>query len=128
MNFIQRYQPTVSWVSELDRFFDQTYRNPAFTLGPREAFHESDNAWVLRLDLPGYSKEDIKLTMHDHTLQVAAETSADRPFSGKFEGQWRLGEEVDSSNISASLENGVLELSLPKKAQTRNEPTLIEIQ
>lgn len=128
MNFIQRYQPTLSWVSELDRLFDQSFRNPAFTLGPREAFHESDNAWILRLDLPGFRKEDIKLTMNDHTLQVAAESPANRPFSGKFEGQWRLGDEVDAAAIAAHLENGVLELTLPKKPQAVAAPTLIPIQ
>jgi HSP20 family protein len=127
MNFIQRYQPTLSWVSELDRLFDQNFRNPAFTLGPREAFHEADNAWILRLDLPGFRKEDIKLTMNDHTLQVAAESPAERPFSGKFEGQWRLGDEVDASAITARLENGVLELTLPKKPEAIAEPTLIPI-
>lgn len=128
MNFIQRYQPSLTWVSELDRLFDQTLRNPDFTMGPREAFLESDNAWILRLDLPGYSKQEIKLTMNDHTLQVAAETAADQPMGGKFEGQWRLGEEVDASGISARLEDGVLELNLPKKPQAIAEPTLIPIQ
>jgi HSP20 family protein len=127
MNFIQRYQPSLSWVSELDRLFDQTFRNPAFTLSPREAFHEAENAWILRLDLPGFDKQDIKLTMHDHTLQVAAESPADRPFGGKFEGQWRLGQEVDSNGIFAQLENGVLELNLPKKQSTASAPCSIPI-
>ncbi len=128
MNLIQRYQPALSWVNELDRFFDRSILNPASTAGPRESFHESDNAWILRLDLPGFSKPDVTLTVTDRNLQLTAETPAERPFGGKFERQWKLGNDIDATAISARLENGVLELTLPKKPEVVAQPTTIEIQ
>lgn len=128
MNIIQRYQPALSWVNELDRFLDRSLFNPAVPAGPRESFHESDNAWTLRLDLPGFSKTDVTLTVNNRTLQLAAETPPEKPFGGKFERQWKLGDDIDTTAISARLENGVLELTLPKRPDVVVQPTTIEIQ
>jgi HSP20 family protein len=128
MNFIQRYQPAVAWVNEINRFIDRNLVDPPIASGPREVFHESDTAWILRLDLPGFGKPDVKLTVTDRVLQVAAATPAEQPFGGKFERKWNLGDDVDTTNISARLENGVLELTLPKRTPVVPQPTTIEIQ
>lgn len=128
MNLIQRYQPALSWVNEIDRFLDRSLFNPAFQIGPREAFHESDQAWILRLDLPGFNKEDVQLAVTDRNLRLTAETPDDRPFGGKLEREWLLGDDVDVSQIGARLENGVLELTLPKKPQVVAEPQSIEVK
>jgi HSP20 family protein len=128
MNFIQRYQPAVSWVNEINRFIDRNFVESAIAAGPREVFHESDIAWILRLDLPGFSKPDVKLTVTGRVLQVTAETPAGQPFGGKFERNWNLGEDVDTTSISARLENGVLELTLPKRTPVVPQPATIEIQ
>lgn len=121
MNFIQRYQPSLSWIDEIDQFFDRNQernqRLAAQHSGPREAVHESDDSWILRLDLPGYAKADVTLTVDGRVLNLKAETPADKPFGGTTERQWKLGEDVDDSAISANLENGVLELKLPKRAK-----------
>jgi HSP20 family protein len=128
MNLIQRYQPALSWANEFDRFLDRSLFNPAFQVGPREAFHESDEAWILRIDLPGFTKEDVKMTITDRNLQLTAETPGDRPFGGKMEREWLLGEDVDCTGIGARLENGVLELTLPKKPHVTAEPKTIEVK
>lgn len=127
MNFIQRYQPSLSWVDEFDRFFDRSIFNPASQAGPRESVHESDDAWILRLDLPGFAREDVKLTVTDRSLELTAETPDDRPFGGKLERQWKLGQDVNAGAISASLENGVLELKLPKRPKEETASKTIEI-
>jgi HSP20 family protein len=123
MNFTNRYQPTHTWLNEFDILFDRAALNT-----PRETLHETENAWTLRIDLPGYAREDIKLTLTDNILQLTAETAPDAPFGGKFERQWKLGSDVDGANTSARIENGVLELTLPKKPKAVPQPTNIEIQ
>jgi HSP20 family protein len=127
MNFIQRYQPALSWVNELDKFFDRNGFNQSVVSAPRESFHESESAWVLRLDLPGFSKSDIALTVNERVLNLKAETSEDRPLAGKSEHRWKLGSDVDETGITARLENGVLELTLPKRVKPQAEPIKIEI-
>lgn len=127
MNLIHRYQPAFSWTRELDRLLDRSVFSPPVSSGSHEAFYESEKAWILRLDLPGFGKQDINLTVTDRKLQLTAETPADRPFGGKFERQWQLGTDVEVTEISARLENGVLELTLPKKPEVVAQPTTIEI-
>jgi HSP20 family protein len=128
MNFIERYQPDTSWVNELDRFFDRSLWNPDIFQAPREAFYESDDAWILRLDLPGFVREDIQLSMADGFLKLNAETPEDRPFGGKFERQWKLGNSLDATKIGAHLENGVLEVRLAKKAPADSQPIAIDVR
>ena len=117
MNFIQRYQPSLSWLDEIDRFFDRNQSLAERPSAPRESVHESEDAWILRLDLPGFSKTDVALTVTGHVLHLKAETAEDKPFGGTTERQWKLGDDVDASAISANLVNGVLELKLPKRAK-----------
>lgn len=128
MNLNHRYQPAISWVNEINRFMDRSLTEANRLNGPREAFYESDTSWILRLDLPGFSKPDIKLTVVDRALHLSAETKPEQPFGGKFERRWKLGEDVDSTAVSAHLENGVLELILPKRTPVTPQPTTIEIQ
>lgn len=113
MNLIQRNQPDLSWFSELDRFF-----NPGRALADHashpEAIHETPDSWVIRLDVPGFAKADVKLKVEDQHLDLTAETPADRPFSRKIDRRWKLGSRIDTSNIKAKVENGVLEITLPK--------------
>lgn len=127
MNFLHRYQPTVSFFNSFDRLFDRSLTDAAIAAAPREAFHESENAWILRLDLPGFTKDDIALTLDNDILKLTGETPADRPFGGKVERQWKLGENVDGPATTAHLENGVLELTIPKKPKVVVEPTRINI-
>jgi len=128
MNILQRYQPARTWVHEINRLIDRTLAETSFANNPRELFHESDNAWIIRLDLPGFGKPDIAVTVTDRVLHLAAETKPDLPFGGKFTRQWNLGDDIEATAISAKLENGVLELTLPKQTPVISEPTSIEIQ
>lgn len=126
MNFIHRYQPNFSLAQEFNRLLDRG--REAQAPGPREVLHESDQAWILRLDLPGYTKPDVAITLTDRTLSLVAETPADRPFGGKFERQWKLGEDVETTAVTAALEHGVLEITVPKRPKTEPQPVTIEIR
>lgn len=125
MNLLQRHQPDLSWFSELDRFFNPGRSLAAHASNP-ETIHETPDSWVLRLDVPGFTKDDVKLKAEDQQLVLEAETAADRPFSRKIDRRWKLGSRIDASNIGAKLENGVLEITLPKT--NAPEARSIEIQ
>jgi HSP20 family protein len=127
MNFIHRNQPALSWVSEINRFIDRSLTETNRHGGPRETLHESDTSWILRIDLPGFSKPDVKLTVTDRVLSITAETPVEQTFAAGFKRVLKLGEDVDTTAISARLENGVLELTLPKRTPVTPETTTIEI-
>jgi len=124
MNFLHRQQPDLSWFSELDRFFNPGRALASHATSP-EAIHESPDAWILRLDLPGFTKENVNLKVENQTLILAAETPSEAPFARKVDRQWKLGSRIDTANIRAVVENGVLEITLPK-AETP-EPRQISI-
>lgn len=125
MNFIQRQQPDLSWFSELDRFFNPGRALASHAASP-EAIHETPDAWVLRLDLPGFAKENVSLKVEDQTLRLTAETSAENPFSRKVDRQWKLGSRIDGTAIKATLDHGVLEITLPKaEAPEAREITIL---
>lgn len=84
----------------------------------------TDNGWAARVDLPGYSKEEISLNFEDHTLLLKAENET----RGETNLRLSLGDEVENSSITAKLENGILEITLPKKETPSNESQEIEIQ
>jgi len=114
MNFIQRQQPDLSWFSELDRFFNPG-RSLASHASSPEAIHETPEAWVLRLDLPGFAKENVSLKVENEVLRLTAETPSENPFARKVDRQWKLGTRINVTDIKATLENGVLEITLPKQ-------------
>lgn len=125
MNFLQRHQPDLSFFGELDRFFNPGRSLASHTASP-ESIYETPTSWVLRLDLPGFTRESVKLTAVSGTLQLTAEASADRPFTRKIERRWKLGDRIDTANVRAKFENGVLEITLPKTEAP--EAVRIEIQ
>jgi HSP20 family protein len=95
---------------------------------PRETVEQTDEAHLLHIDLPGLRKEDIQLDLNDRTLTVAAESPADRPFATHYRRAWSLGPEIDTARISARLDLGVLEVTLPKLTPATPATRTIEIQ
>ena len=84
----------------------------------------TETGWAVRVDLPGYTIEEINLNFENHTLTL----KADNETRGKRNLRLALGDEVETSEISAKLENGILEITLPKKETTSNESQNIDIQ
>ncbi|CAM3045872.1 Hsp20/alpha crystallin family protein [Lactiplantibacillus plajomi] len=89
---------------------------------------ENDEQYVMKIDVPGIDKKDIALKYRDGTLSLAVkrdsfddESDADGNViaserrSGRFGRQYSLPD-VDVDKIEARYENGVLQLTLPKKA------------
>ena len=89
------------------------------------------NAFELEADLPGFKKEDIAIDINDNYLTIRAERHFENDTKDK-DGQYISQERsygsfarsfdisaVDEEHITASYENGVLKLVLPKKEQTK---------
>ncbi len=89
---------------------------------------EKDNAYVLRGELPGVKKDDISITIDGDTVAIAAEVKNEKDAKdgervlrserhyGKLYRAFTLGQAVDETTAQARYADGVLELTLPKKA------------
>lgn len=98
---------------------------------------ESENEFKIELAVPGFSKEDVKISFKDDVLVVKSEKEIQNAeginylrkefVASGFEKKFILTEEIDSENISAVFNNGVLEIALPKK-EKEVEKSAVEIE
>ena len=96
--------------------------------------HEHDEGYELDIDLPGFKKDEIKLTLENGYLTVSAAKSLDKDkknikgriirqerYAGSMQRSFYVGEEVAETDIKAKFEDGVLKLSIPKKEAEKVE-------
>lgn len=98
---------------------------------------ESENAYRLDVEVPGFAKEDIKLNFKDGylTIEASAKAHEEEGFTairqerlmGEASRQFYLGE-VDESAITAKYENGILTVLVPKMKPEEAKPHSIEIE
>ncbi len=96
---------------------------------PKTDIYETEEAWLLVLDLPGADENGTDISIEKQVLTITAdvETSVPEGFERvhtefpprHYERSFRLPEEVDTSQIEAIVKNGVLRLSLPKSTAAR---------
>ena len=88
---------------------------------------ENDKEYQVRAELPGVKKEDIIITINDNEVLVSAEVKHEKDvkegetvlraerYYGKIQRAFALGQDVDQATAQAKYNDGVLELTLPKK-------------
>lgn len=90
---------------------------------------ETDQAYLVKAEMPGVKREDIKVSVHGDQVTISAETSSDQDrtegnivcrerYHGKQFRSFSLPQSVDEENAHATCHDGVLELHLPKKGGT----------
>ncbi|MCE3607877.1 Hsp20/alpha crystallin family protein [Massilia sp. P8910] len=132
---LTRFDP-VGPLSQMDPFrsFDSLF-NAFDLLRPLRAFgserirmdvSETDQAFVVRADMPGVKKEDVKVSINGNEVTISADVSQEQEhkegssvWRERFQGQqyrsFTLPQQVDEEKASATCRDGVLELTLPKK-------------
>lgn len=110
-----------------------------FGAHPPVNVHETKDAYLLDVMVPGFLKEDFKINVEDKTLTISAEKKTEtkdenekqirREFSFRsFKRAFTLHENVDASKINAKYENGVLKVNLPKKENKQDTPKAITVE
>jgi HSP20 family protein len=94
---------------------------------PAAELLDKDSHYLLSLDLPGLSKEDIKIHIQDGVLQVGGERKFENEdrnkgiserYYGKFSRSFTLPDHVKAEDVEASYESGILRLAIPKIEKT----------
>lgn len=104
------------------------YRANSFV--PKVDAKETKNAYILDMDLPGFTENDIEIDLKDSILRIASkEKDADKKAEEKEEFQWLIHErknesfesrfslpqDIDAESINAVFKNGVLTITIPRK-------------
>ncbi len=110
--------------------------DPFVTTRPASAFipsfevKETNDAFVLRADVPGVEEKDLDVGIHNGVLTVSGTRQAEERREGEsyavyerqygsFSRSFSLPDMADGDKIEAKLEHGVLELKIPKKAEAK---------
>jgi HSP20 family protein len=115
----------------LDRFFGSdatTAQQPERAWTPRVDVREEASRFVILADLPGIDPADIEIQMENNVLTLKGERKAEvhgedaratrtERGHGRFDRRFVLPETADAEGISAAGKHGVLEITIPKKAQ-----------
>ena len=120
--------------------FDEMFNDPFFTRKPevklmKTDIREKDNAYLVDIDLPGYEKGDIKISVEDGYLTVSAKKESNdeekddkgnfirhERFSGECSRSFYVGEDIEAEDVKASFKNGILTLDIPKKDEEKKLP------
>lgn len=122
--------------------FDDVFGVPMFGREPlmRTDVEEKDNGYVMKVDLPGYKKEDIHISLQNGNLSIEAERKESREeknsrgtvlreerFTGKCSRTFYVGKNVKDTDIRASFNEGMLTVTVPKVKEVLPENRFIAI-
>ncbi|KDP32460.1 hypothetical protein JCGZ_13385 [Jatropha curcas] len=100
---------------------------------------ETPEAHIFKADVPGLKKEEVKVEIEDdRVLQISGERNVDKEdkndtwhrverSSGKFLRRFRLPEIAKMDQVKASMENGVLTVTVPKQEVKKPDVKAIDI-
>jgi len=152
------WQPFESLRDEIDHLFDdfgrglwQPFRRslfaaePLFRRGPMQGTMpvvdvvESEKAYEITAELPGMDEKNIEVKVADGILTIKGEKQEEKEEKkrgyylqerhfGSFERSFEVPESVDPDKIDATFKNGVLTLTLPKKAEAQKPSKKIDVK
>jgi len=112
----------------MDEFFNDALSARRDNFVPSIDISETDDSFLISAELPGMSKEDIDISLENGRLAISGERSFEKEEKnkkfhrvetkyGSFERSFQLPDNVDENSISASYENGLLNITIEKSEQ-----------
>lgn len=135
-----------------ESFFPRSFMRPSFRWDwPLEAMPavsaaarvpaidvvDRENDILVRAEVPGVNKDDLDVSISDNTLTIRGSTKQETKEEkeefyrqemsyGEFSRQIVLPENIDSEKVKATMKNGVLELTLPKREGAKRKSIQVE--
>ena len=112
----------------LERFTDLPSAGGATFFTPLADVEETDDAYLVEIELPGVKRDDVSLEVAGRRLSVSGERKERERVGilrrrtrtvGQFNYEVLLPGEVDEEGVSASMDEGVLTVRVPKPASAR---------
>lgn len=122
-----------SALQDFEDVFNELRRRPFFgnlDADPRIKMDvsETEQGYIIKAEIPGVQKENVKVTVEGNRVTITAETKREEEeksgetvvrrerYIGQQSRSFALAHEIDDSKAVAKYQDGLLELSLPKKA------------
>ncbi len=144
MNSLSIFSPSFadSIVEALDRSFSPDLNLYTNTRGinsnmPSVDIKELDSAYVMEADLPGFSENDIDISLKDRVMTLSSIHSEEKTEEKKddekqtyimkerklsqFMRRFALPDDIEEKEVSANFKNGVLTVNIPKRAERKTK-------
>ena len=119
-----------------DLFDDFFNEDDFFTRKPslmKTDIREKKDRYVIDIDLPGFEKENINLSLNNGYLEVSAKVEKEdkndeervvrqERFYGECSRSFFVGDQVEEKDINAEFKNGILKIEVPKKEEEKKLP------
>src|SRR5206468_9354915 len=147
MTFVTRFDPFREFVTlqdRMNRLFRETQpegREEALTtstFAPPVDVYEDEHNITLKIEVPGIDEKDIDVRIENNTLTVHGERKIEKEEKeenfrrverqyGSFTRSFTLPSSVDSGQVSAHYDNGVLKIKLAKKAEAKPKQIKVNV-
>jgi len=129
--------------SQMDRLFDNFYRTfesdkDLASDYPVVDIKETKDDFIIKAEVPGMSKDDIKINISENTVTIKGEKKEEKKENdinyhrierrfGSFQRSFSLTSPIDSDKIKASCKDGILTITIPKKEESKPKEIPISI-
>jgi HSP20 family protein len=138
-------EPVNTLQQRLNRLFEETFLPlvaEPFSIAawcPSCDIYETETEIVVKAEIPGVKKEDVKLNIQDNVLTLSGERKFEEETKkenylrvergyGSFTRRFTLPPFVDAKKISAEFKDGLLEVKLPKSEEAKSKEVEIKIK
>ena len=97
---------------------------------------ETDDSYELEMDLPGFTKDEVKVSLEDGYLTISAAKGLDKDeqdkksgryirkerYAGAWERTFYVGDSVAQEDVKGEFKHGILKLTIPKKVEKPEVP------
>src|ERR1041384_8320491 len=146
MTVLTRFEPYREFATlqdRLNRLFQNSLGDSQDSLSsssfsPAVDVYEDEHAVNLKIEIPGIDEKDLDIRVENNTLTVHGERKFEKEEKeenfrrverqyGSFTRSFTLPQTVDSENVSANYDKGVLKISLPKKAEAKPKQIKVNV-
>lgn len=124
--------------------FDNFFRDEDFFTKKQNSLMKTDvkekkDKYEIKIDMPGFEKKDIKLSLKNGYLEISAKTSKEdnekeekyirrERFFGECSRSFYVGEDITEEDIDAEFKNGILKIDVPKKEKEEDQKETKQIE
>jgi HSP20 family protein len=128
----------------INQLFDASFTTPREEVAlkawtPAVDVYEDENAFLIKLELPEVSRDDVKVGLNENTLSISGERRVENEDKrenyhrversyGQFFRSFTLPPNVNTEAINAQFKDGVLRLTLPKREEAKPKQIEVKVQ
>src|SRR5215475_3311982 len=147
MTVLTRFQPYREFSTlqdRINRMFRESYSGgqdeslTTSSFAPAVDVYEDEHKVSLKIEVPGIEEKDLDIRVENHTLSVHGERKIEKEEKeenyrrverqyGSFTRTFTLPQTVDTENVSATYDKGVLKITLPKKAEAKPKQIKVNV-